>query len=265
MLGDHEAPVAVLPIPERGVGATLLGEYVADKLMVALAATGKVSLVERTRLDTLRQEHKLSSLGELDDATAANLGNLAGAKFVLVGTMTNMGGSWELTARLLGSNDGKIQTAVEAGFPHNAVPHGLAGVSTSNAVARLRSADAAMQRKSTGNSDANSPAPTDRSRFGMLGLRTAPPSKDECPALKTIALHNFYDDYTFDVSIRHSGSGDWTKLTGNGRLGKGAAYVCAPRVGDYEVEITSHMSDGDMVGKKVVPTKAGSYVSFDPQ
>ena len=32
--------VAVLPFTERGIGTTLLGEYVADKLMMALSATG---------------------------------------------------------------------------------------------------------------------------------------------------------------------------------------------------------------------------------
>jgi len=65
---------------EPSIGPTLLGEYVAEKLMMGLSATGRVELVERNRLDTVCQEQKLGVSGLIDDATASSIGNIAGAQ-----------------------------------------------------------------------------------------------------------------------------------------------------------------------------------------
>lgn len=119
--------VAVFSFAERGVGRTLLGEYVAEKLMLALSATGRVELVERNRLDAVSQEQKLGASGLIDDATAASIGNIAGAQAVLVGTLTRFGDCWELTARLLGSSDARVLAMAEVRFSADSVPPNLAG------------------------------------------------------------------------------------------------------------------------------------------
>ncbi len=119
--------VAVFSFAERGVGRTLLGEYVAEKLMVALSAIGRVDLVERNRLDAVSQEQKLGASGLIDDATAASIGNIAGAQAVLVGTLTRFGDCWELTARLLGSSDARVLAMAEGRFSTDSVPPNLAG------------------------------------------------------------------------------------------------------------------------------------------
>lgn len=119
--------VAVLPFTERGIGTTLLGEYVADKLMMALSATGRVELVERSRLETVYQEQKLGATGLIDDATAASVGNIAGAQAAIVGILTNLGECWELTARLLGTSDARVLAMAEARFSTKGVPPNLAG------------------------------------------------------------------------------------------------------------------------------------------
>jgi len=119
--------VAVFSFAERGIGPTLLGEYVAEKLMMALSATGRVDLVERNRLDAVTKEQKLGATGLIDDATAASIGNIAGAQAALVGTLTNLENCWELTARLLGTSDARVLAMAEARYSAQGVPPNLAG------------------------------------------------------------------------------------------------------------------------------------------
>jgi hypothetical protein len=134
---ENHQMVAIFSFAERGIGRTLLGEYVAEKLMMALSARGGVELVERNRLDAVSQEQKLGASGLIDDATAASIGNIAGAQAVLVGTLTSFKDCWELTARLLGTSDARVLAMAEARFSAESVPPNLAGqpiVSTSSPV-----------------------------------------------------------------------------------------------------------------------------------
>ncbi|MBW2312086.1 MAG: hypothetical protein JRF35_13615 [Deltaproteobacteria bacterium] len=124
--GDHQI-VAVLPFTERGIGPTLLGEYVAEKLMVSLSATGRVELVERSRLETVYREQKLGATGLIDDETAASIGNIAGAQAAVVGVLTSFEDCWELTARMLGTSNARVLTIAEACFSAEDVPPNLAG------------------------------------------------------------------------------------------------------------------------------------------
>jgi hypothetical protein len=119
--------VAVFSFSERGKGPTLLGEYVSEKLMIALSATGRVELVERNRLETVTQEQKLGATGLIDDSTAASIGNVAGAQAALVGTLTQLEDCWELSARLLGTSDARVLAIADTRFSAKGVPPNLAG------------------------------------------------------------------------------------------------------------------------------------------
>jgi hypothetical protein len=124
---ENHQMVAIFSFAERGIGRTLLGEYVAEKLMMALSANGRIELVERNRLDAVSQEQKLGATGLIDDATAASIGNIAGAQAALVGTLTRFEDCWELTARLLGTSDARVLAMAEARFSAEGVPPNLAG------------------------------------------------------------------------------------------------------------------------------------------
>ncbi|MBL7176594.1 MAG: hypothetical protein ISS66_12285 [Desulfobacteraceae bacterium] len=124
---EKKQVVAVFSFSERGRGPTLLGEYVAEKLMISLSATGRVELVERNRLETVTQEQKLGATGLIDDSTAASIGNVAGAQAALVGTLTPLEDCWELSARLLGTSDARVLAIADARFSAQSVPPNLAG------------------------------------------------------------------------------------------------------------------------------------------
>ena len=113
---------AVFPFTERGIGNSLFGEYVAEKLMIALMETGKFELVERSHLETVIKEQQLGQKGELDDKSAASIGNMAGAKAVLIGTLTNLGARWELSVRMLDTTKAKILAFCAVSFSSNGLP-----------------------------------------------------------------------------------------------------------------------------------------------
>ncbi|MCC7380771.1 MAG: hypothetical protein IT384_03020 [Deltaproteobacteria bacterium] len=120
--------IAVFPFPERGVGHTLLGEYVMDKLVTSFGSDPNVKLVERARLEAVRAEHQISAGGEISDDTAVSVGNMAGAEAVVVGTLTSLGQEWEIAARVLGTEDAGVRGVGEVRFSSTGLPPGLAGV-----------------------------------------------------------------------------------------------------------------------------------------
>jgi hypothetical protein len=150
---ESDQVVAVFSFAERGIGPTLLGEYVAEKLMMALSANGRIELVERNRLDAVSQEQKLGATGLIDDATAASIGNIAGAQAALVGTLTRFEDCWELTARLLGTSDARVLAMAEARFSAEGVPPNLAGQPIAS-----RSAPVPAQSQSIQQRQASAPA-----------------------------------------------------------------------------------------------------------
>ncbi len=120
--------VAVFPLEERGSGETVLGEYVSDKLIVALAKTGQFQVVERSRLETLMKEIDLSGKGLTSEETALSIGNMAGANSVVVGVLTRVNASvWEISTRRLGSENAAVLGVSERKFSTSSIPTGIAG------------------------------------------------------------------------------------------------------------------------------------------
>lgn len=73
--GTPIKPEEVEPL-RRALGATLAG---------ALARSGRVTVIERRRLNALLAEQGLGASGSIEDATAARMGKLLGVDFLLLG------------------------------------------------------------------------------------------------------------------------------------------------------------------------------------
>jgi hypothetical protein len=79
--------LAVLPFT-IGEGVGKVGElHAGDILATALFKTGRFELVERAKLDHVLAEQQLGRSGKVDPATAARIGQLAGASVVVFGTL----------------------------------------------------------------------------------------------------------------------------------------------------------------------------------
>lgn len=63
-------------------------EFIIDELEFRLVNSGKFSIVDRRRLDQIRNELNFQMSGDVDDNSAISIGNMLGANIVLTGNIT---------------------------------------------------------------------------------------------------------------------------------------------------------------------------------
>lgn len=101
-------PLAVFPFEERGAGAKGYGAKVSDFLVACLAENPELVVVERAELKKTLDEQKLSLSGLVKPAEAARVGQLTGAKILVLGSIVELDSTLLLTARITGTETGRI-------------------------------------------------------------------------------------------------------------------------------------------------------------
>lgn len=91
---------------ERGISATLITE---------LSQNPGLRLVERTETQRLLDEQDLAESGRVDAATAAKIGSLVGARYMIMGTFIDYYGKFRVDARIVDVETSEILTVVKAG------------------------------------------------------------------------------------------------------------------------------------------------------
>lgn len=92
---------------------TAMGQEFADKLAMALQATGRFRIVERTRLDAALSELKLGLNDLFDPAKTARLGQMIQARGVVMGTITQQNDRYTINVRVVDIETGtQVLTAV---------------------------------------------------------------------------------------------------------------------------------------------------------
>ena len=61
----------------------------SDMLITSLVKSGKFELIERTQIEKILNEQKLGMSGIIDESTAAEVGKLLGAEYVIFGVLTS--------------------------------------------------------------------------------------------------------------------------------------------------------------------------------
>lgn len=92
-------------------GLQALGKGLQSMLTTDLSKVKALSLIEREQLQTILAEQKLGQSGKVSKKTAARIGKLVGASYVLAGTYTVHGAKMRLDARLFAVESGKILLA----------------------------------------------------------------------------------------------------------------------------------------------------------
>jgi len=68
-----------------------VGTGIADMMVTALAETKKYTLIERDKLEKVLEEQKLGASGAVTAQTAAKIGRLLGAQYIITGSVTEFG------------------------------------------------------------------------------------------------------------------------------------------------------------------------------
>ena len=88
-----QRPVAAVLDFEFKASATAYADTaagLAESVTASLASTGRVKLVERSRLKAVFAEAALGMSGAIDPATAAKMGQLSGAEYLITGSITRI-------------------------------------------------------------------------------------------------------------------------------------------------------------------------------
>ncbi|MEX2182728.1 MAG: CsgG/HfaB family protein [Gemmatimonadaceae bacterium] len=112
---DLRPTVAVLPFVNSAIGTATdelapLSKGIADLLLTELAQNPAIRVVERENIQRLLEEQNLARDGRVDDATAARIGRLLGAKHMVTGSfITDRSGTMVLTLKSIDVETSRIE------------------------------------------------------------------------------------------------------------------------------------------------------------
>jgi TolB-like protein len=111
--------IAILPFHNGGSygqdqeNFDALQKGIAGMLISELAANPSARVVERERIQQLIDEQKLAESGNVDPETAARIGKLVGARYVVTGQFIDFYGDFRLDARLVNVETSEIIKTVK--------------------------------------------------------------------------------------------------------------------------------------------------------
>jgi curli biogenesis system outer membrane secretion channel CsgG len=108
------AVLAVMAFDYSGKDAALepLAQGLAQMLISDLSTVGRVQVVERAKLQELLKEQKLAGDGRVDARTAARIGKLLGARYLVLGSYFDLMKQMRIDARLVEVETGKVLASV---------------------------------------------------------------------------------------------------------------------------------------------------------
>ena len=91
------------------ISSAINANYIIDEIEFRLVEKGSnFRIVERRRLDEIRNEQNFHLSGEISDESAVSIGQLLGANIVIIGSITNIGGRQRLIIKALDVETGEI-------------------------------------------------------------------------------------------------------------------------------------------------------------
>ncbi len=100
--GLSQSSVGVMSFKNNGQSDySYLSDGIADMLTTTLANSNEVRLVERGQLSRVTDELKLGLSGLVDEKTAAEVGKLTGATYMVLGSFINLGKTLRMDAKVV--------------------------------------------------------------------------------------------------------------------------------------------------------------------
>lgn len=110
--------VAVVDFTDLQGNITELGRFVAEELSTSLFnAKGSFEVVDRSSLQTLLKEHKLSATGLIDPKDTQKIVKISGVDGLITGNITSSSDSMRLSVKILDSETAKMIGADKGNLP----------------------------------------------------------------------------------------------------------------------------------------------------
>lgn len=105
---NQKRTIAVVEFSDLRGNITDFGRFIAEELITRLHETRKFKVIERQLLNRIIAEQKLSLTGMVDPTSAQKLGKLLGVDAIASGTITDLGSSLRINARLIDTSTAEI-------------------------------------------------------------------------------------------------------------------------------------------------------------
>lgn len=105
---NQKRTIAVVEFSDLRGNITDFGRFIAEELITRLHETRKFKVIERQLLNRIIAEQKLSLTGMVDPTSAQKLGKLLGVDAIASGTITDLGTSLRINARLIDTSTAEI-------------------------------------------------------------------------------------------------------------------------------------------------------------
>ena len=105
---NQKRTIAVVEFADLRGNVTDFGRFLAEELITKLYETRKFKVIERQLLNRVMAEQKLSLTGVVDPTSAQKLGKLLGVDAIASGTITDLGSSLRVNARLIDTSTAEI-------------------------------------------------------------------------------------------------------------------------------------------------------------
>ncbi len=105
--------IAVLPFQGNGDSQDYV-EAATDRMVTQLVELRRFRVIERTKLEEVLQEQKLQVSGVVDDRTAVDVGRVAGADAIVVGSVSVIGSTATVSGRLIDTQSSEVIVARNA-------------------------------------------------------------------------------------------------------------------------------------------------------
>jgi TolB-like protein len=105
---NQKRTIAVVEFGDLEGRVANFGRFIAEELITRLYQTKKFTVIERQLLNKVVAEQKLSLTGVIDQTSAQKLGKLLGVDAIASGTVTDLGKSLRVNARLIDTSTAVI-------------------------------------------------------------------------------------------------------------------------------------------------------------
>lgn len=113
--GSGKKIIAVTDFTDLAGNITEIGRFFAEEFLVALVRTGKVEVIERSRLRKMLADSNISPSGTINPALAGQIGKVSGADIIVAGTVTALAdNTLRLTVKVISSDSSNVVAAVGA-------------------------------------------------------------------------------------------------------------------------------------------------------
>lgn len=104
----NKTTIAVVEFADLEGNITNFGRFMAEELITRLHETEKFKVIERQLLNQVIKEQKLTLSGIVDPASAKQLGKVLGVDAIVSGSITDLGKTVRVNARLISTETGEI-------------------------------------------------------------------------------------------------------------------------------------------------------------